>query len=270
MKRFVVPLFALLAFLPTAASAQKASEAASWQWQTMWMRTTVAASTVAYPAPGWAVGSPGEPTTAAFLDSIAFRKGVATRTIVDTTAAYPMAMFSYPPTMAMHGAASYSRAQKLLGMQALPGGTDSVVVDTTDFTPWIAVRVRQDSLDYGTGTTPPVMTSGLDSVFVGAQISYDGYNGLSVSGTPTRAYIANPTGVSGEDGIAVPSLAATEVSPGADAVEIRCECFPWLVRDSGTAFIINRTLCDARAKFIRFIIGVNDGQGQFAAEVGHW
>lgn len=257
MRRIGFTLFALLA-LPAMAFAQRVSPASQWDWHDLEIRTTTAAASV--PAEdSWIKDS-----SPAFADSLVFRKGPATRTLVDTTVAFRTNRFWYPPTYGSRGAQGGGRAQALSGMQALPGGTDSSIVDTTDKSPWIAIRVRQDTTSYSfTGSS-----GDLDSMFVGAQISYDGINWLSVSGSPTRAFIANPTGVSGTDGLAIPCVVGIEPSVGADVSTVVFEAQP-SIHKMGNAFIINRTLCAAGA-WVRFIIGINDATGQWRAEIAHW
>jgi hypothetical protein len=251
-------------YSPPASAQQTASPSVKFVWDRIPMRTTVGAS--AFASIPW--GTPQRATAGFYADSSVWRKAATTRTLVDTSAALDISDFALPPTFPSRSSGYMARAMKFNGgaVTAQFGGVDSVVVDSLDHTAWVKVRIQQDSTAFSfTGT------SGGDSAFVGAQVSWDdGVNWETVSGTPTRAFIATPTGLSGEDGISVPSLAATETSPGLDRWEFDLECQPNLRQLSGTAFIINRTLCCATGGLIRFIFGLNDASGQFKADVGHW
>jgi hypothetical protein len=254
---FAAIALAVLAFYSPPASADHLT------WSRLVMRNTTAASAVVLPLWTSTLNDPG------YADSTVFRRGATTRTLMDTTIAYHVDAWNLPPTFAYRGASYGARAAKFNGgaVTAQFGQVDSVVVDTTDNTPWILVRVRQDS-SYATGHPYAFTgTTAVDSILVAAQYSYDGINWLSVSGTPTRAFIAT-TVATAEDGLQPPVLTALEVSPGADAAEVALQCQPEL-RVAGAALIINRTLCIAGA-WVRFLIGVTDGSGQFCAELGEW
>lgn len=265
MTRRILPFLFLAVSLciPISAQAQRVSAESQWDWHPLVMRTTSAASVVQ--EFNWAKGEHGLGSTRGFADSIVIRKAAATETLVDTSAAYKIGDFFFPPTFAARSGSAMARAAKFNGgaVTAQFGGVDSVIVDSTDSNPWIAFRVVQDTLSQDFAAT-----SGLDSILVGAQISYDGINWLAVNGTPTRAFLANATGISGTDGIAIPMITATEPSPGADVVELVVECQP-AIHKVGNSFIINRTLCAAGA-YVRFIIGLCDGSGQFKPEIGYW
>lgn len=266
--RFTAALALVAACCYTPARAQITDNESGFYYEPLKIRHTSAASVPQ--ELNWAKGFYGGSFVTGFTDSVVFRQGAATAILVDTSAAYPLSYFRLPPGFEHRPASQGSRAQRTYGASGpilAPSGTDSSIVDTTDATPWIALRVQQDTL-----SNSFTATSTLDSALFGAQISYDGgLNWLSVNGTPTRAFYANPTGVSGTDGLAIPMLAVAEVSPGADVVEARCRCFPQLWENTGTAFIFERTLCAAPANaLVRFIVKVTDGSGQWAVWLGRW
>lgn len=258
MKRFVLSLLLLSLLVPLEASAAR-----RMSFRTVHMRTTTAVGAVNATLKTWYDGGGG--SSRDFADSVVFRKGVASRLVVDTTEAFAVSAFAFPPTFEERGGGYGSRAQALLGMQNLPGGTDSSIVDSTDATPWVIIRVRADSTSYA-NTLPSTM----DSIAVGAQISYDGgVTWFSVSGTPTRIYYANATGISGDDGIAIPMITTAEISLPQDAAAISLQCQPSIWAPNA-APILNRTLCVQQGALVRFIVSVLDGQGQFAVDLGTW
>lgn len=264
MKRFCLSFLSLLALiLPLAAQAQVSDNSAQWGWDDMWLRNTSAATGSVVRQPNWAFGTSHGGTTVGFADSTVFRKGATTNALTDTSIAYKVDDFAFPPTLHTRGGQYGSRnAAHSLANGVAGNAQDSVIVDTTDATPWLAIRVRQDTTSYAfSGST------GLDSAGVAAQISYDGINWFSVSGSPTRAFVSVAI-TSGEDGLQPPLMTATESSPGVDAVQFDLQCQP-TVFNVGTAFILNRTLCMAGA-YVRFLVSAMDGSGQWKVELGHW
>jgi len=234
VKRFL-PLLLVLLSLPVCTIAQETTpQGAEIQWEPLVMRSTSAASVARNAFWPSAKGSSG------FADSIVFRRGVDTRTVYDTTMGYHASYFRFPPTFG----------------QVL----QNALVDTTT-TPWLMVRVRQDTLQYG-GTT---ITSGLDSVRVGAQVSPDGINWTSVSGTPTQRF-DTVFMTSGQDGVQAATLIGVEDNPGADLASVKLSCHP--SQAAVDDHIINRTLCLC-GQYIRFIIG-GGYSGQFVVEAGRW
>lgn len=268
MTRRIASFLAVLSLLvPLTAGAQATQPQASspearFKWEPMQFRN-ISASAVAQEL-NWAKG--GGLLASGFADSLVFRRGATTRTLVDTSAAYPIDKFGMPPTFNARGGAYGSRAAKFNGgaVTAQFGQVDSVIVDTTDAATWVAFRIRQDSLSVSFSGT-----STLDSALIAAQVSYDGgINWLSVSGTPTRAFYAT-TIASAEDGLQPPVLAAAEISPGADVVPFAIQCQP-SVYQAGGAVIINRTLCAQSGALVRFLVDVADGSGQFRVDLGYW
>lgn len=232
-------LLLAVAFTPHPAAAQQAlasPQSTSIGWERLEFRNTSAASTARNP--NWAAAS-----ATGFADSTVFRRGATTRTLCDTTKAYRVERWALPPSLPYRTAAAF---------------------DSLDTTPWLIINVRQDS----SATSSPVFvgTTGFDSVFVAAEFSYDGVSWYSVSGSPTRAFLA-VTITSGQDGLQPPAITVTEPSPGADFARVVLGCTPGI--DAGGAFILNKTLCTCNG-WVRFLIGVLDGSGQFVAEVGTW
>ena len=176
---------------------------------------------------------------ASFLDSLVFRRGVTTATVYDTSIGMSSSSFPFPPG---------------LGTAAIAG------IDTIG-TPWIAIRVGQDTTSFGF-----TATSGMDSVRVGVEYSYDGANWYPAAGTPTRRFdtVFFTSGASGTQAV---SLIGVEGVPGQDAATVTFGCH------QGTIALIEpwnvgRALCWANAR-LRFLIG-GDYTGQFKVEVGHW
>jgi len=239
MKRFAAFLVVLAVLLPLQSHAQGLSQSYDWKtimtWRPMWMRGT-SASTVAQNRV-WSAGGFTGGQTQGFVDSIAFRK-IGTLTAYDTSAAFPREHFHYPPQI---GAAMGAAVQ------------DSIF-------PWIVVRVRQDTLSYSwTGAT------GLDSVRVAIEYSYDGVDWFSCSGTNTYRHDTVFL-TTGADGLQSPTLIGVEGTPGEDAVVIPFQCR--LSQFKANSFITNVSACVA-GNFLRFIVG-GDGIGQFKAEYASW
>lgn len=267
MKRFL-SFLAVLAFLvvPLSAHAQNTTPK-EWVWEGVTMRNTGPSGTVADPS-NWIAA--GGKFYQAFLDSSVFRVGTWAASVADTTEAFDMKEFPFPPTYAMRTAldgANYLRIKKDADpSQHGPAGTDSLVTflpDTLDNTRWIAVRMKQDttSLSFSGSTS-------FDSVLVAAQWSEDGVSWQNVGGTPTRAFISASFAINPTDGGTPVGLTNVEQTPGADVAEVSMECQPTLYTDN-VSLIINRTMCMAR-RFLRFIVSAPGGTGQFALEIGHW
>jgi hypothetical protein len=212
------------------------------KWSPLYMRNTTAAALIAR-NPNWAVGIPGNPGSVAYTDSVVFRRGATTATVYDTSAAYPISSWPFPPNF---------------------GTTLSNALVDTSSVPWIVVRVRQDSTTFGSSTTP---TSSLDSVRVAVEYSYDGISWNSCAGTPTYRFdVVFLT--SGQDGVQNPTLIGVEAATAVeDAAAVILKCHPSQAGASGTV-IVNRTLC-MQGGFARFIIG-GDYTGQYAVEVASW
>jgi len=240
-KRASLVVLTLLALsIPLAAQSQEAAATGtrtmSLKWAPLYMRNTAAASTAR--EPNWAKGYPGS-SPSGFADSIVFRRGVTTATVYDTSAAYRIEGFGFPPN---------------IGTSA-----QNAVIDSAS-TPWIVIKVKQDSTSFSfTGAT------GMDSVRVGAEVSQDGINWQSCPGTPTHRFdVVYFT--SGADGLQNPSLIGVERSPGEDMAIIPFRCHPPLA--SSNATIVNRGLC-MESGWVRFIIGL-DSSGQYAPEIASW
>lgn len=250
MKRFAIPTIALAIALGTMiqlATAPKSVQVAGAQdlsgvnlWQThflgrrLTMRNTSAASVARNPL--WTARE----NSSGFADSTVFRRGATTATAYDTTIGYDTSDFPLPPHI---GPAS-----------AAPGDTSGL---------WLILRVSQDSV--ATGPYVFTGTSGLDSVRIAAEYSYDGTNWFSCSGTPTRRFdVVYMT--SGQDGLQNVTLIGVENSPGEDAALVSLCAVPSLV--SSNSFTINRTLAFA-GTYVRFIIG-EDASGQFKVEALTW
>lgn len=259
---FVALLFALPLAIPAPVHAlNSGSGEVQWDWHPLYMRHTKAPTGSVVQENNWAKGGKGQ-TPIGFADSLVFRRGLpATR--CDTTVAYRTTDFWLPPTHAFPAASARRGSAGQTGVGGIaPGSTDSMVVDSIRSMPWLAIRVVQDTLSYSYSST-----TAFDSIYVAAQISYDGANWTSVSGTPTRAF-SSVLITSGEDGLQPPALAATENAPGTDAAQLAIQCIPE-VYVVGNAFIINRTLCMAGA-YVRFLIVPADGVGQFKPEIAYW
>ena len=235
MKRFV--LCAVLAALFVVSAAQ----AAGMKARALEMRTTVAAASVAM-AP-WT-----KFRDAAFTDSSVFRKGAATRTLFDTTQAIHTSELPWPPSF-------YART------------AFAAVSDTATSEPWIILKVKPDSVSYSFSGT-----SGLDSLIVAVEYSEDGVQWVGATGTPTRAFSAEAPIPIASDGITpVPLTKGEPTGAAGDAIWIALQCHPQVAETVGNhaKVIVNRTLC-VENTYIRFIIGVADGSGQFKAELLHW
>lgn len=231
-------LFAAAALAPHPASAQVLASQGNTElkWERLEFRNTSAASTAQNL--NWAAAS-----ATGFADSTVFRRGATTRTLCDTTKAYRVERWALPPSLPYRTAAAF---------------------DSLDTTPWLVIRVRQDS----SATSSPVFsgTTGIDSIFVAAEYSLDGVQWFAVSGSPTRAFLA-VTIASGQDGTQPPAITTAEQSPGADNARVVLGCVPGL--DAGGAYILNKTLCTCGG-WVRFLVGVLDGSGQFVAEAATW
>lgn len=267
MRRIAAFLAVLSLAIPLTASAQMHTER-------LYMRSTTAASSVVANL-NWAAGTPGNPTNAAFSDSVTFAHATGSAaTNIDTTAAYHVSRWPFSDTQRFRGGGFMMRAQKTSGNAgpATEGGvTDSVVVDTADATPWIVIRVHQDSTAYGNfsgGTS-------LDSVYIHAQWSQDGVVWYGLNGTPTRAggflNSTSPFGTATEGGIVHQSLTATEANQAFDEVDFPLQCQPSIITQSSN-LIINRTACMLPERYwIRFLVTVeNDGYGQYGIDVDYW
>lgn len=230
-----------LAILPAIASAQGvAGNAAKSQftWKPLMMRNTSAAS-VAQQL-NWAQGGGG--AQSGFADSSVFRRGVSA-TGRDTSIAFSVKDLYFPPHLG-------------------PNGSAVAVSDTVMHTPWVSIRVRQDTTSYSwSGATA------MDSIYVAAQWSPNGINWISVNGTPTRAF-ETTNGTADENGI-TPVLVGPfgEPAAGADVATVYLGCVPALA-PVNSSYILNQTLCLCEG-FVRFIF-VLDGTGQFAPEIGSW
>jgi len=240
VKRALALLFAVaLSLVPITAIAAEQPQQFPIDWETLVMRTTTAASATALRP--WSAPQ----NVSGYADSSVFRRGAATTAagaIPETTMAYRINRWPMSP--------DFMYRTMTVG-----------VGDTVNTTPWLVLRVRQDSVGVAfTGTT------GLDSAAVAAQYSIDGTNWFAVSGTPTRAFLA-VTIASGQDGIQPPAVTLPERSPGLDEVHIPLRCFPGLSVDGD--YILERSLCMC-ANYVRFLVLTLDGSGQFAFEVGHW
>ena len=236
MKRFIFSA-ALAALFVVPLAAQSAPRGMTVR--RLEMRTTVAAATSAMVP--WTVFR-----NAAFLDSVVFRKGAATRTLFDTTQAIATSDLPWPP-----GHENRTMA----------------VIDTLNSEPWIILKVKPDSL-FGafTGTT------GLDSLIVGVEYSHNGVQWIGATGTPTRAFLAEAPIPIASDGVTPVPLTKGEPTGAADdAIFVTFQCHPQIAEiiANHAKAIANRTLC-LEEGYIRFIIGVSDGSGQFVAELWHW
>lgn len=239
---FAAIALAVLAFYSPPASAQDLSGSPRpyrLEFETVYMRNTTAASAVArnpfWTAPISLNGANG------FTDSLVFRRGATTRTVYDTTVAFPTAKFNYPPN---------------LGRTAT-----SAVLDSTD-NPWLVLRVSQDTTSYSFAGTSG---GAADSIRFAAEYSYDGINWFSCTGTPTvRFDVVFMT--SGQDGLQSPTIFGVEASPGEDAVTVVLRAHPGAL--AGNAFIVNRTLPYA-GKWCRFIVG-GAYSGQYKFEIASW
>lgn len=269
MKRLVASLATVLcalAFHSPPAAAQATPYV--FKFERMGFRNT-AASTVTRD-PNWTKTFRENGVNTGFADSSVFRKGTATATSVDTSRAYIVSDFLPPPTYYSRGGAPGARAQATrgnTGPSTLGAGLlDSVVVDTTDVSPWLELIVRQDSVT--TGPYVLGLPTTFDSIYVAAQFSYDGVIWNNVQGTPTRAFSAVLVTSNPVDGLQPPAVAATESSPGVDEVHLAFQYHPSLIQN-GQAPIINRSL-GMVPYYVRFLINVCEGQGQFAVELGSW
>ena len=240
--RFIpfLSLLAIFLFDGSTALGQTASGVApepKWEFRPLWMRNTSAASVVR--EANWAKGGKGG-SVVGFADSIYFRRGATTATAYDTSATYRLADFSFAPVL---------------------GNTPSnaAATDTTNI-PWIIIRVQQDTLQGAFSGT-----SGLDTIRIAAEVSYDGVNWFSTSGTPTRLFDTVYM-TSGQDGRQSVTLIGVEATPGEDAALVSLTCHPG--ETTGGTRIINRGLCFTET-YVRFIIGM-DASGQFTALVGAW
>lgn len=236
MKRFVFPLLALFMLVPALALCQQiAGMDAKLAWHTFEMRSTSAASVTQ--DKNWAKYA------GAFTDSGVFRRGTGL-TVYDTTKAYHVSTWKFPPTLASRPGLALS--------------------DTTMVAPWMVIRVRQDTTQYSWSGAVV-----MDSVYFGAQVSYDGginWNSLS---TATTKNFGAAFFTAGEDGLAPVALIMAEPSPGADAAMVSLGCVPSLFSANNTsAWVLNTTLCMCNA-LVRFIFAV-DGTGQFVAEYASW
>lgn len=267
MKRFAVAFLTLFSFLAIPVASFSAPH---MEWKAMRFRSTSAAS-VARQA-NWAYGGGG--FNQAFADSEVFRKGAtgtSNNAAHDTSLAYHITEFGLPPTLSNRSAAARSWLKAMKQTLAGPGyaAVDSVFIspspDTLDAMPWLIVRVFQDTTSYSfSGTT------GIDSVVVGMQWSPDGVNWYAVGGTPTRGFHTTGlggTGIVADDGIVTPVLCAAEAAAGQDVATVTLECQPAIY--AGGNYIVNRTACMVDG-WVRFLVGVLDGSGQFAVKIATW
>lgn len=244
MKRFVVPFLAVLSLLvPLTATAQILTGSdidGRMQWDQVTFRNTSAATGVTVRDPFWP--RQGVSPTG-FVDSTVFRHGSGTTTAAhyDTTIAYRLSSFGWPPNV---------------------GRTTGATVDSSSNTPWIIFLVYQDSTSVAF-TSPTRM----DSLRIGAEISINGIDWHGVRGTPTRAFDVDFFVASASDGVANTSLVMGPLGTVMDAAAAYLGCAPG--GGLGTAPIINKTLCQCEV-YVRFIIGGNDHTGQFAAKIGSW
>lgn len=241
MKRFVVPLIALFALLSPLIARAQHSEAQNWgtfiSFHTVWMRNTSAAAVARQG--NWSVGGFSGGTTSGFADSSVFRRGAATATLYDTSCAIPVVTIPLPP---LFGAGFPAALQ------------DSVL-------PWFIFRVGQDTLAYGSGATT---TTGMDSIRVAVEVSYDGVDWYAMGGTPTTRFDTVYL-TTGSDGTQSPTLVGVEVTPGMDHADVSFKCRASTYDGVGT--IMNLEAC--QYPFIRFIIGI-DSSGQYKVEIGTW
>lgn len=238
MKRFITCAALVALFVVPAVTAAQPGPLVM-KAKRLEMRTTVAANTSALVP--WT-----KFRDSAYLDSVVFRKGAATRTLFDTTQAVAVADLPWPP-----------------GHQ----NRTMAAIDTLNSEPWIVIKVKPDSL-FGafTGTT------GLDSLIVGIEYSENGVQWIGASGTPTRAFLAEAPIPVASDGITpVPLTKGEPTGAAGDAVWIALQCHPQIAEivANHAKSIANRTLC-LESGYIRFIIGVSDGSGQFVVDLMHW
>lgn len=236
LTRFAAALALVAVFVSPDVGAQNLSgtNTASLKYERLIMRNTNAASAVALPA--WT--APQAHT--AFLDSSVFRRGATTRTVYDTTMAYPRSKFAFPP-------------QNGLGLPAAL--QDSIL-------PWIIFKVGQDTTSYSFAGTSGGAT---DTFRVAVEWSWDGQQWFSCTGTPTYRF-DTVFMTSGQDGLQSPTLFGVEIGPGQDFAEIPFKC-----RQStfnGAGFITNTQSCMA-GNYLRFIVG-GAYSGQYAVSVAHW
>ena len=237
MKRFMLWLLMLVA-VPALTQAQALSGSSSkFVYGLAAMRNTSAASVAV--ETNWAEGGAFQPATG-FVDSSVFRRGGTSQTAYDTTAAYHISQFPFPPDVQYQGG----------------------IGDTADVA-WLKIRVEQDTISYAF-----VGTSTMYSIKVGAEISSDGNNWIGVDGTNTRAFSAVYF-TSGQDGTQAPALLAGEPNAAADAAEVLLFCVPGLELVSSLTPILMRTLCQAGDVWVRFLIGM-DGSGQYRVKIGQW
>ena len=208
-------------------------------WNTLYMRNTSAASVAR--DPNWTTkGSCQTCAPSGFADSSVYRRGATTRTLYDTTRAVRLPDVPWAPNfgnVAMNAAAT----------------------DTT-YLPSFYLRVKQDTTSYSFSGT-----SGLDSVRVAAEVTYDGINWFSCQGTPTQRF-DTVFMTSGQDGLQSPTIIGVEASPGEDMAQFVFKCHPSTCVDN--VRIVNRSLCLYNG-WTRFIIG-GAASGQFTVEMGTW
>lgn len=231
-------LAVLLVPLVGRAQDVSGSQITQFEWKRLTMRNTTAANATALNR-NWAAR---EGVTAGFTDSTVFRRGVTTRTVYDTTLAYPVSAWPFPPTL---------------------GSSLANAVADTSSVPWLLLRVRQDSV--ATGPYAFTGTSGLDSVRVAIEHSNDGINWLSCPGTPTHRFDTVFL-TSGQDGLQSPTIIGVEASPGEDEVYIPLRCHS--SQATSNSWIVNRTVCFTGG-WVRLIVG-GAYSGQFAIELGSW
>jgi len=265
LKALLLSLFTLAAVaVPAIAQIAPGQDPVKWRWEGANFRHSNAGSSVAAQA-NWA--APGGRWGSAFLDSTVFRVGTWAATTWDTTVAYKITDYQFQPGVAWRQAQlRIARGSFETSVQQSIPYRDSIISATPDTTAtarWVTLRVEQDTTSNSfTGSTS------WDSLLVAAQWSPDGINWNAVSGTPTRAFYSNPSGVAGGDGLALPAIAEAEVNATTETAEVDLECHP-LVYGGNATYILNRTLCIAGG-FVRWIVGVPGGTGQFKMLVGSW
>lgn len=236
MKRLFVALLALASIVLVGSAA-----ALDFGNYTVLKMRNTSASSVARD-PNWA--TPGF-SPSGFADSVVFRRGVQTRTVYDTTAAFWANSYPQPPNMS----------------DLTTAAADSIL-------PWIIVRIEQDSVRTATDpllfTGNSVLGGGTDSVRIAVEHSPDGgRTWFSCSGTPTYRFdIVFMT--SGQDGLQSPTLIGVEGSPGEDSASI-----PIKSRVLTSNAYINNFNLPYIGEPLRIIIG-GAYSGQFKISVGHW